>query len=629
MKSQSRILIKIFFIITAITLVMIFSVLSFAEEKKDIRILYTSDIHSNFEKAAKLKTIIDSVTDENTIYLDCGDIAMGRMMQCGFTSDAFELRILGVLGCDVVTVGNHEWDLGGYGFAKQLDMAAKLRKDGEKLPFFVQSNLDFSGELTEEQSAVKQSLENYGFSDYTILNVNDKKIAVFALLGESGIEDAPTSGMKFINYIDCAKEIVKRIKNTENPDCIICLSHSGIESDGKSGEDFDLVDAVPDIDIVISGHSHSEFKDYIKRNNTILVSCGSNMDNLGVLDITIEDGEIQKASHTLLPVKETIKSDVNVKLFLDVANKTIEDHYLSDLGIHQNIYDVIAYSPFDTLTLDDMYDTYDENPVGNLIADSYIYETRKNGIEDVDIAFVGLGTIRNSIHKGGITLADAFEMCSLGMGIDGSVGHPIIGMYLSGKEIKLFAQLESTLYPLSSSIKFSSAGLEVRNNLSRMPFDRVTDIHIRRYDGSIEEIEDDKLYKVACNMYAANMLGMVNDLTKGILKFVIKDEFGNPVEDLYSLTLMNKEGKEIKEWVAYYDYLCSFDKLNGVSTIPNHLYSEGIGRKVIVREGGLHIIENPNAVTVTILVLVTVFILAVFLLMKRGIKKIKKRKNRD
>ncbi len=36
---------------------------------------------------------------------------------------------------------------------------------------------------------------------------------------------------------------------------IVCLSHSGLEESGDEGEDVELAKAVPEIDLIISGHS--------------------------------------------------------------------------------------------------------------------------------------------------------------------------------------------------------------------------------------------------------------------------------------------------------------------------------------------------------------------------------------
>ena len=594
----------------------------FAEEGTPIRILYTGDIHSNFQNAARYKTLIDELSGENTVYFDSGDIAMGTLLQSCFSTDAFELRLLGKLGCDVLTVGNHEWDYGGFGFAKELHAA---KESGDSLPLFVLSNIDFSGELSEEQKAVKEALQEYGSEEYQILHVGGKSIAVFGLLGINAIDDAPTSGMVFTDYITAAKETVQRIQEQEHADCIVCLSHSGTSGDGSTGEDFDLLEAVPDIDIVISGHSHTEYPDGIIKNGSILVSSGENMNKLGVLDIELGDDGVRFVDNQLISIDESILPDKDVEELLAEANVKISESYLADY--HEDPDTVIAHSSFDFISLDEMYATQQEYPLGNLIADSYLYEAEQNGITDIDIAMVGLGTIRGSIPEGDITTADAFEICSLGVGADGSAGHPIIAGYATGKEIKLLAELDASLGSLMSSIKMSYAGLRLTYNEKRMILDRITDIQLVRKDGTEEPLEDDKLYKIAANMYAANMLGMVNDLTRGILSISIKDVNGNPVENYYDLSLKTKDGKEIKEWVAFKDYLRSFDKENGVPEIPENLYGAAQGRKASVSESGIAAITHPGLGTwllIGAILLVLLILFLLILLIRRILRKTKK-----
>lgn len=579
----------------------------------ELRILYTGDIHSSFQNAGRLKTLIDELRTDNTIYVDSGDIAMGTLLQAGFSTDAFELRLLGKLGCDVVTVGNHEWDYGGYGFAAEMNKAAELRDSGETLPAFVQANLDFSGELTEEQEAVKEALDRFGFSEYTVLDIGGIKTAVFGVIGYEAIDDSPTSGMVFSDYISASSEIVKKIKAEENPDCIICLSHSGTTGDGVTGEDFDLIKAVPDIDVVISGHSHTLYPDAIVRDGTVLVSSGSNMEQLGKLDLIIGKDGISVAGNELIPIDESIPSDPETDALLSSFNAHIADTYLSDYGVTPD--QVIAHSSIDFMPLDDMYASHQEYPMGNLIADSYFYEAERNGITDIDVALVGLGTIRGSFSQGDITVGDAFEICSLGVGGDGSAGHPLLGGYATGKDLKLLCELDASLGAFVSSIKMSYSGLNVKYNEKRIIMDRVTDIQLVRRDGSTEPIENDRLYRFAANMYAANMLGMVNDLTKGILKITIRGKDGNPVDDLYSLALKDENGTEIKEWVAFMNYLHSFDEKNGIPEIPEELYSAPLGRKIKSSDGSLSaVLSSPGVAVWIAAALILIVLLLLFLL---------------
>ena len=113
---------------------------------------------------------------------------------------------------------------------------------------------------------------------------------------------------------------------------------------------------------------------------------------------------------------------------LEKYKEEISEGYLARFGYK---YDqVIAHSNFDFMPLGDMYACHQEYPMGNLIADSYRYEANQNGIDDIDVYLVGLGTIRGSFSEGDIDVPTAFQMCSLGVGADGSAGHPLLSAYI-------------------------------------------------------------------------------------------------------------------------------------------------------------------------------------------------------
>ena len=42
--------------------------------------------------------------------IDGGDFSMGTLIQTVFETQAAEIRMLGYMGCDVTTPGNHEFD---------------------------------------------------------------------------------------------------------------------------------------------------------------------------------------------------------------------------------------------------------------------------------------------------------------------------------------------------------------------------------------------------------------------------------------------------------------------------------------------------------------------------------------
>ena len=96
------------------------------EQGMQVDIIFTHDLHSHLNSFntvvdgesmevggfSRIKTIIEEKKAENpdTLILDGGDFSMGTLVQTVYEDQAAELRMLGELGCEVTTLGNHEFD---------------------------------------------------------------------------------------------------------------------------------------------------------------------------------------------------------------------------------------------------------------------------------------------------------------------------------------------------------------------------------------------------------------------------------------------------------------------------------------------------------------------------------------
>lgn len=149
-----------------------------------------------------------------------------------------------------------------------------------------------------------------------------------------------------------------------------------------------------------------------------------------------------------------------------------------------------------------------------------------------------------------------------------------------------------------------------------MLLDKVTDIKLKRDDGSLQDVEDDKTYKVVTNVYSLNMLNSLNSLSKGLIKIDARDADGNVVDDFYKFSIKKQNGQELKEWVAFKDYL------KYLKTIPSE-YSDAMGRKVNTNEGGFAIFVNPGPSTIIISAIVLVLLVIIVLIVRVIIKKVK------
>ena len=90
------------------------------------------------------------------------------------------------------------------------------------------------------------------------------------------------AGVTFDDAVESAKSTAATLKNDENVDLVIALSHSGTSDDKSKSEDEIIAKKVPDIDVIISGHSHTTLVEPILVGDTIIGSAGEYGENLGI-----------------------------------------------------------------------------------------------------------------------------------------------------------------------------------------------------------------------------------------------------------------------------------------------------------------------------------------------------------
>ena len=552
-----------------------------ADDTKQIDVLFTHDTHSHLDSFstivngeqkevggfAKIKTLINEKKkeDPDTLILDGGDFSMGTLIQTVYDTEAAELRMLGYLGYDVTTFGNHEFDYRSQGLANMLRAA---KSSGETLPEIVVCNVDWDSMekagLNDGQKQIQSVFETYGVKDYVMVQKGDVKIAVVGVFGKDALECAPTCELSFKDPVEAVKETVEEIKKNEEADMIACVSHGGTWEDESKSEDELLAKAVPDLDLIISGHTHSELQKAIRHGNTYIVSCGEYGRNLGSLSMTQNsDGRWNLSAYELIPVSEDVKADKATQERIDALMDTVDTNYLADFGYTRK--EVLAQNDVEFNSLEEMGTEHKELNLGDIMADAYVYAVENSEYYDgdpVDVAVVPSGTVRDTYTKGDITVEDVYNSFSLGIGKDGVAGYPLINAYLTGKELKLVAEVDASISDFMTTARLYCSGLNFTYNPHRMILNKVTDCYLTRADGERTEIEDDKLYHVVTDLYTGQMLGSVMKMSYGLLSLEPKDKDGNPIENLEDHAVM-EGNKELKAWDAIARYMQSFDDADG------------------------------------------------------------------
>ncbi|MEG1243094.1 MAG: bifunctional UDP-sugar hydrolase/5'-nucleotidase, partial [Oscillospiraceae bacterium] len=550
-----------------------------------------------------------------TITVDAGDFSMGSLFQTIYSTDAPELRALGAMGYDVATLGNHEYDYRAAGLEGMLNAAVK---SGDPLPKIVQANY----KPKSEDTGVQKAWDNYPVTDYAIIERDGLKIALFGVLGVDADLCAPMSNMNFEPIAEAAARVVEEIETKEAPDFIICLSHAGTSPDPKKSEDEILAKAVPGIDLIISGHTHSVTDAPIQVDNTLIVSCGAYTENLGRITITkdVATGIVSPLEFRLIPIDENIKADEAIVALADSFKETVSSSYLANYGMSYD--EVLTNSLYNFTPISKFGETQSDDGLGRLITQSYIYavkEAEGAAYEPVDFAVVPAGVVRASFAEGDITVSDAFNVSSLGVGADGTPGYPLISVYLTGAELRDAFEVDASVTPIMSTAQLYGSGMTWTFNPHRMIFNKVTDCAQLLPDGSRVPIDDAKLYRVVTGLYSGQMLGAVNAQSFGILSVAPKDKAGNLITDFEAQIVHTKDGAEVKEWYA----LASF--LKSKITVPPD-FQGNIGVKIVAPSWNIvELLKSPNWVTLLVLgILLLLIALIVFIIYRIATRKKRK-----
>ena len=262
-----------------------------AANTKHITVLHTNDVHSYIDPfpmdhprnpgqggVAKRAQLIADIRKENpnVLLLDAGDIFQGTPY-FNYYGGELEYKLMGMMGYELSTIGNHDFDNGLEGMVSQMPNA-KFE--------FVSANYDF-----------KNTIMAPYVKPYKIILKDGIKIGVFGLgVGLEGLVDKKNYKETVYNDpIEVATDMARILKQNEKCDLVICLSHIGYKySDPKTVCDIQLAQKTKDIDLIIGGHTHTFLdKPVIEKNlegkEVLINQVGCYGLNLGRIDFYFTD----------------------------------------------------------------------------------------------------------------------------------------------------------------------------------------------------------------------------------------------------------------------------------------------------------------------------------------------------
>jgi 2',3'-cyclic-nucleotide 2'-phosphodiesterase (5'-nucleotidase family) len=339
----------------------------------ELTILHTNDTHDHLEQfntkngkdlggAARRKTFFDGVRakTKNTLVLDGGDVFQGTPLFTFFSGEP-DYKAIRMLGYDAITVGNHDLDNGLANLQKQaalLDhspLALNLRNDEGK-PVF-------PGQRVVTRDGLKIGL-----------------VGIMSQNAFDAVAAERRKGLTLIDPVKALREVLPELR--KNVDFVIVLSHSGHD------EEVAIAKAVPGIDIVVGGHSHTKVDHPVVVMHgdrpTLVVQAFQWGEYVGRIDLTVDDGKIRKWSGELVPMTSSITPDPAVAAMID--------GYSRQIALQMN--QVVGHSAVEFANANK---NMGDAPIGHLIADAIRERT------STDIALMNSGGIRAPFPKGEIT----------------------------------------------------------------------------------------------------------------------------------------------------------------------------------------------------------------------------------
>lgn len=370
-----------------------------------VTILHTSEHHGNLlpfdtpsDKGvggvAARASLIASARQEssNLLLLDSGDILIGTAISSVYRGEP-DILAMNLMGYDAMAAGNHEFDYGLDHFGKMVGLA--------KFPIISTTLRARGRELTPL---------------FILRQVAGLRVLIFSTLDEEYSDVIDPKIVRDLDYFDpigTARGLVRGFG--QHVDLVIALTHMSTQ------QDLALARAVPEIDVIVGGHTEG-FDGLLAPAGNRPVASADNPQTayvkthrlgatLGKLDLVMEGGRIRRATARNIPVTSQIPSDPRVASLVDDYQRRMQAKFADVIGRAATFLDG-ERGPVRSR----------ETNLGNLISDAV------REYAGTDVALINGGNIRGSINEGPITLGDAFRVLAF--------DNTIVTLQLTGAQIR-------------------------------------------------------------------------------------------------------------------------------------------------------------------------------------------------
>lgn len=449
------------------------SVLKPKDGEYELTLVHVNDVHGRAKESkndgvglARVTTIAKALDqDKNNgkvLLIDAGDTMHGTTFAT-LTKGESMVETLNAAGFDFATLGNHDFNYGQERLEELLSM---------------QNYKTLAANVIDKNTGKPLA------GTYEVKKIDGVKVGFFGLATPETYYKTNPKNVENITIADpitTAKSVVAQMKK-DRVKFIVAITHLGDdESTAKNLQSVGLAEAVPEINLIIDGHSHTELKEKQMVNGVAIVQTGEYSKNVGVVKIDLDklkdrDASIDYTLYTkniILNGDNPVVEDARVKAKIDEIYRKQE--MITSVKVGE--------SPILLQGNRDFVRTGETN-LSQLITDSMLWKT------GADVALTNGGGIRASINPGEVTVGDIVSVLPF--------GNYVITKEVKGSDLQKAVENGLRAYPESLGAMIQVAGMSVKFNVKNPAYRKVLEIKVGE-----EKLDPNKIYVVATNDFMA------------------------------------------------------------------------------------------------------------------------------
>jgi 5'-nucleotidase / UDP-sugar diphosphatase len=428
-----------------IVMTLILSVIVAYSQPDTLTIIHVNDTHGNltpyangrYGGIARVASVVGNwkMTEPNPLFLHSGDLMVGTLMFNTYFGVP-ELQILDMLGLDVMTAGNHEFDFGP-----------------DMLTYFLSlANPSFDIISTNALNVSMVSGLDAYLKPYAVREYGDLKVGIIGLTTPAANIESNPAPVEFSE--DLATIIGTSVTELKMAGCdiVVLLSHMGLPYDLQIGGMLSAFN-VP-VDVIVGGHTHTVLNEVMYGGSIPIVHAGAFYRHVGKLQLLFDGSQTSVLDYTLMEITDAVPSIPGIEDILNTLQAGVYAQYYPILG---DPFAPITYAPVYMNAYPLSFD-YLDSPMGNLITAAML-----NYVGDADFALEANGHIVEPLFKGNVSASDLFRSYPYGYETTDALGFRLAAFDLYGAEINgILAALLDFIHPEIGNYEYliQSAGLD-------------------------------------------------------------------------------------------------------------------------------------------------------------------------